>query len=362
MVVLNPIAGRPLDEAPPAEAVPARVVLASEAEGPRWDEYVASRTEACGAHAWRWRTVFEKAFNHETVEKAALRGERVCGVLPLVGFESFLFGRTLWSLPDLIYGGVVADDDIVREALVCEAESIALARRCRSVELRHVAAQFPTLPCRQHKVAMLLDDLSTLSWERLDKKVRNQIRKAQKSDLTVEHGGPELLDAFYAVFSRNMRDLGTPVYSRRFFATVLEVFPERAALHVVRLGSKPVAAGLTFRTRRTVEIPWASSVRDFNHLCPNYLLYWSVLESARANGGHVFDFGRSTPGEGTFKFKEQWGAHPVPLHWEYVLPAGTPIPNTSPTNPKYAAAIALWKRLPLPVANCLGPYVVRGIP
>jgi FemAB-related protein (PEP-CTERM system-associated) len=159
-----------------------------------------------------------------------------------------------------------------------------------------------------------------------------------------------------------MRDLGTPVYSTRLFEEVLATFPDRAALHVVRLNDRPVAAGLTLRHRNTVEVPWASSVRDFNHLCPNHLLYWSAIETALAEGVAVFDFGRSTPGEGTYRFKEQWGARPVPLHWEYRLSDGAALPNLGPGNPKFRLAIEAWKRLPLPIATTLGPHIVRSIP
>src|SRR5579862_1001899 len=114
-----------------------------------------------------------------------------------------------------------------------------------------------------------------------------------------------------------MRDLGTPVYSKRFFTEMLRAFPDRTRVHVVVLEDLPVAGAFTFESRGTMEIPWASSVRDFNALCPNHLLYWSIIENAARKGCLTFDFGRSTPNEGTYRFKEQWGAHPVPLHWEY---------------------------------------------
>jgi FemAB-related protein (PEP-CTERM system-associated) len=158
-----------------------------------------------------------------------------------------------------------------------------------------------------------------------------------------------------------MRDLGTPVYSKGLFEKVVGTFPGRAQLIVVRLRERPVAAGLTYRTGGMVEIPWASSVRDYNPLCPNHLLYWHAIETAAAEGADVFDFGRSTPGEGTFKFKEQWGAEPVPLHWEYWLPDGDVLPDQSPKNPKYRLMIDTWRRLPLWMANAVGPKIVRGI-
>jgi FemAB-related protein (PEP-CTERM system-associated) len=210
---------------------------------------------------------------------------------------------------------------------------------------------------------MMLDLHSAdLMWSALDRKVRNQIRKASKSGLTHHHGCVELIDEFYRVFATNMRDLGTPVYGRRLFEEILSAFPERAHLHVVRLGTETVAAGLTFCTGDRIEVPSASSLREHNALCPNHLLCWNIIERAAGNGCTVLDFGRSTPGHGTFKFKEQWGAAPVPLYWEYQLIDRAEMPNTSPSNPKFHAAIELWKRCPLWIANRVGPVIARSLP
>lgn len=335
--------------------------VAAERDATRWDEYVAGHPDATGYHGWSWRRVFTRAFGHETIYLAAGNTTRIAGILPLVYIESAVFGRSLTSLPFLNYGGVLSDTQNSGEELVEAAAAIAQERRCAHVELRHVGRRFESLACRQHKVTMLLE-IGPGLWERLDRKVRNQIRKAQKSGLTTDVGGPDLLGDFYTVFARNMRDLGTPVYSPRFFDEVMGTFPDRSALQVVRLTNKPVAAALTLRHRNTVEVPWASSVRDFNHLCPNHLLYWSALEAAVNSGATVFDFGRSTPGEGTFKFKEQWGAQPRPLHWEYRLGTGASVPNLGPGNPKFRLAIETWKRLPLSIATTLGPHIVRSIP
>jgi FemAB-related protein (PEP-CTERM system-associated) len=339
----------------------ASVTIASESDARGWDAFVTTHPGATGYHEWAWRHVFHETFSHECIYLLARRGHEIVGILPTVYINSVLFGRTLISLPFLNYGGIVADEDRVAHELVKTATVMAEERRCRHVELRHVGRRFANLPCRQHKVAMHLS-LEQGMWDRFDRKVRNQIRKAQKSQLTVACGGTDLLDEFYLVFARNMRDLGTPVYPRRLFRDVLETFPDRASLRVVRLGNKPVAAGLTYRTDTTVEIPWASSIRDFNHLCPNHLLYWSAIEGALDEGCQVFDFGRSTPNEGTYNFKAQWGARPVALHWEYVLSAGETLPNISPSNQRFSLAINCWKRLPLGMANRLGPAIVRAIP
>ena len=187
------------------------------------------------------------------------------------------------------------------------------------------------------------------------------MRKAEKAGLTTEVGGVEELDAFYSVFARNMRDLGTPVYSRRFFAAILSAFPDTARVFVVRLGSLPIAAAITIQWRDSIEVPWASSLRAHSDKSPNMLLYWTMLKTAIGAGASRFDFGRSTPDEGTFHFKRQWGAVPQPLVWEYAGLDGAP-PDQSPKNPRFRLAIALWQRLPLAVANRIGPIVVRNIP
>ena len=338
-----------------------QVSLATPRDQDEWDAFVNARADAAGYHAWGWRRVFTNAFGHEPVYLIARHGQQVTGVLPLVQIKSLLFGNSLTSLPFLNYGGVIADTANAAETLIAAASEQAQARRCKHVELRHVARQFPALPCKTHKVAMHLPLTATI-WDDLDRKVRNQIRKAEKSGLVVERGGEELLGDFYTVFARNMRDLGTPVYSRRLFQEVLRTFPDRAQLHIVRLENQPIAAGLTYRTASMVQLPWASSIREFNSLCANVLLYWDAIQFAQSTGAGVFDMGRSTPNEGTFKFKAQWGAVPVPLHWEYQLSSAGSLPNVSPANPKFQLAIALWQKLPLGVATRVGPLIVRAIP
>jgi len=340
----------------------ATVTVATEADRAAWDAYVATAHDATGYHEWAWREVFARAFGHDAVYLAARdAGGAVRGVLPIVVIKSLLFGKTMTSLPFVNYGGVLADDDVVANALVDAAGVEARARGAKHVELRHFGRRFPELPCKAHKVTMRLA-LQPGMWDRLDRKVRNQVRKAEKSELTVDRGGAELLGDFYAVFTRNMRDLGTPVYARRFFDEVLRAFPGRARVLVVRLKGAPIAAGITYRTGGLIEVPWASSIREHNNLCPNHLLYWHAIETAVAEGVGVFDFGRSTPDEGTYKFKEQWGAEPVALHWEYWLPSGSAVPDQTPKNPKFRLAIETWKRLPLWLANAMGPKIVRGIP
>jgi FemAB-related protein (PEP-CTERM system-associated) len=340
------------------------VVTAGAADEGAWEAFVLSRPDASSYHRWRWRLVFEHAFGHETGYLMARADGRVTGVLPLVVFRSALFGRFAVSLPFVNYGGVLAEDEVPARALLERAAALAAEDGLAHVELRHQAARFPELPSKHHKVAMRLplDADATRAWEALDRKVRNQVRKAEKSDLSVESGGAGLLDDFYSVFARNMRDLGTPVYDRRFFAEVLRQFPDDSRVFLVRHPSGVVAAGISHRYGDTIEVPWASSLKEYRTLAPNNLLYWHIIQFAIENGARVFDFGRSTPNEGTYKFKEQWGAKPSPVCWEYRLLTRDSLPDQSPRNPKFRAAIALWKRLPLPVTTFLGPRLVRSIP
>jgi FemAB-related protein (PEP-CTERM system-associated) len=337
--------------------------IASALDRKAWDEFVSDQPSATGYHEWAWRTVFEQSFGHRSVYLMAVRSgsDQIQGVLPLTEIKSRLFGQSMTSLPFVNYGGLVADSEQAARALLDAAADIARANGCRHIELRHTRRRFDDLPCRQHKVAMRLP-LAAGMWDRLDRKVRNQIRKAEKSELTVERGGPELASEFYAVFARNMRDLGTPVYARRFFDEVLQAFPERTRLVVVRLKGRAIASGLTYRTGPVIEVPWASSIREYNALCPNHLLYWHAIESALAEHCTVLDFGRSTPNEGTYNFKAQWGAAPVPLYWEYRLMNQGALPDHSPKNPKFRLAIEAWKRCPLWLANAVGPRIVRSIP
>ena len=194
-------------------------------------------------------------------------------------------------------------------------------------------------------------------------KLRSQIRKGEKNNLRVRIGTTALLDDFYTVFARNMRDLGTPVYGRALFRSILDAFPESARIVVVTDDKgKPLAGGFLLGYRDRIEIPWASSLREYNHLQANMWLYWNCLQYACECGYRFFDFGRSTRGESTFKFKEQWGAQPVPHYWHYHLEGGRELPGLNLRNPKFSLAIQVWQRLPLALTRLLGPFIVKHLP
>ena len=337
----------------------------SDAEILAWDSYVLRSPDTTGYHQSGWRRVIQEAFGHRTYYLAAQGQDgSVQGILPLVLLASRGFGRFLISLPFVNYGGLVASSREARRLLEARAIEQAQELNADHIELRHQALMDISWVATERKVSMRLPLPS--SYEQLLKefpsKLRSQVRRAQKEGMTARVGGGECLEEFYAVFSRCMRDLGTPVYAKAFFAKILEVFPKEARICVVSHGATPVAAGFLYGFRSSLEIPWAASDKRFNKLAPNMLLYGTVLEYACQQGFHLFDFGRSSQDSGTYRFKAQWGAQPHQLYWHYWMKDGRPVPQLNPQNPKYALAIRLWQTLPVAVANLLGPHIVKHLP
>jgi FemAB-related protein (PEP-CTERM system-associated) len=268
-------------------------------------------------------------------------------------------------LPYLNTGGVMAEDPAVAAALIDRAVALANELGVRYLELRHEQPlEHPALSARRtEKVHMRLPlpEQASELWNQLNAKVRNQIRKGQKNDLQVVWGGQELLKEFYYVFSRNMRDLGTPVYGRALFERVLYHFPDRAEFCVVRSQGCSAAAALLLHGWGVSEVPSASSLREFNPTCANMLMYWHLLERAIQRGQDLFDFGRSSADSNTYRFKKQWGAEPHPATWQYYVRQGR-IDAVRPDNPRYQRVIRLWQRLPVALTRLIGPPIVRGIP
>ncbi len=331
----------------------------------RWDRYVAEQAKASAYHATTWRHVISRAFGHPSYYYMAM-GEsgEVRGILPLVHLKSPLFGNFLISLPYLNYGGVLADDGEATETLLQAASQKAKALGASHIELRHEAGSSLDWPKKDHKVSMRLelpqrfDDLM----KAFPPKLRSQVRRGEKEGMLWQVGGIELLEDFYRVFALNMRDLGTPVYGKAWFAEILSAFPKEARLCIVSLQGQPLAAGFVLGFRNRLEIPWAASDRDYSKLAPNMMLYGAVLRYACEQGYQCFDFGRSSKDSGTYRFKEQWGAKPVPLEWHYWLEDGGPLPELNPQNPKYALAISIWQRLPVSITRVLGPHLAKHLP
>jgi FemAB-related protein (PEP-CTERM system-associated) len=333
---------------------------------PRLGHYAAARGELWPlSYDPSWAVVLEIGLSHiPYVLTADVRGD-LRGFLALSFVRSALFGRFLVSLPYLNYGGVQADDEEAARRLVDHAVVLADRLDVRYLELRHERPiDHPALVQRaDNKVHMRLSLPATPGrlWDQLPSKVRNQIRKGHKSGLRVEWGGAELLSEFYDVFSANMRDLGTPVYGASLFRSVLRHYPGRAEVCSVRRGDRPVASGLLLHGLGVTEVPSASSLRRFNHLCPNMLLYWSLLERAVQRGQALFDFGRSSPDSPTYRFKKQWGAAPSSASWQYYVRSGHET-DMRPDNPRYQRLISVWQKLPVGLTRLIGPPIVRGIP
>jgi serine/alanine adding enzyme len=336
----------------------------TEKEGQLWQQFVDRHAESGSYHCWGWKQVIENSFGWPTYYLMLSEGEEIEGVLPLVWQKSWLFGNFLTSVPYLNGGGVLARSHEAEEALL--AEAIALARRLGTshLELRHRRDHALGLPAKTNKVAVVrpLDPDTNKMWQSLDHKVRTDIRKAKKSNLTVQFGGAELLDEFYSIFAVNMRDLGTPVYSCIFFREILCAFPETAHICIIRHEGEPAAASFSTAYRHALEAVWSCSLAKYRAMKPNMLLYWEILCFAAKKGYRVFDFGRSSTGSGTHRFKMQWGSQEVPLFWMYWQKNGSTLPELNPQNPKYRLAIWIWQKLPVSLTKLVGPRIVRCLP
>ena len=330
-----------------------------------WETYFAKcPILAVGNHP-RWLSVLEQGLKHVPYGLEAIRDDQTVGLLPLTYVQSRLFGRFLVSLPYLNSAGVMADDEDAATSLIDSAVVLADELDVRYLELRH--EQHREHPALGHemlsKVHMRLElpHSTDVLWKSFKPKVRNQVRKGEKCELRVEWGGVELLDDYYDVFSRNMRDLGTPVYGRSFFETILSQFSTHAELCVVWLSQRPIAAALLVHGNSITEVPSASSLRTFNSTNANMLMYWHLLQRACQRGQQQFDFGRSTEGSNTFRFKKQWGAKPVPAVWQYYVRRGQ-FSDMRRESGAYQRVINIWKHLPVRLTRLIGPTIVRGIP
>jgi len=331
----------------------------------RWDDFVKRSPDATLYHQIGWKDVVERSFGHKGYYWFAEDSAgNIKGILPVIHLKSFFFGSFMVSLPYFNYGGICAEDNAARFELLDAAVVGAKRAGAEHIEFRQQTQLCADLPVKTAKVSMRLDLPASADalFQSFDAKLRSQVRRPTKEGMEARIGGIEELDSFYGVFSENMRDLGTPVYAKSFFNNILLAFPGTSWICTVYKGSVPVASGFLVGFREMLEIPWASSLSGYKRFSPNMLLYWTVLKFACDRSFKTFDFGRSTPDEGTYRFKEQWGAKPVPLYWHYWISKGGTLPELSPKNPKYRLAIAMWKKLPVSVTKIVGPSVVRNLP
>lgn len=332
-----------------------------EAVSEGWDGFVTTTPSATVSHLYGWRRIISEAYGHSPLYLIARRNGETTGILPLFHIKSRLFGNTLCSMPFQDYGGIVAHDEESARALLDRALQLKDELGAGSLELRHrdlVHVGAGTV--RTDKATLILDISSGVEslWKSLSPKVRNQVRKAQKSGLSTRIGGAELLEEFYRPFAVNMRDLGSPVHHRRFFEKLFSVFGDSAGVMLVCEGSKTVGGLIALFLKDTVVVPWASCYRQYFSKCPNNLLYWDAIQNACARSCTMFDFGRSSVGSGTYNFKTQWGAQPIQLNW-LILP-GTHAPAKT-DGAGLQLASSLWKHIPVAWANALGPLVRKHL-
>jgi FemAB-related protein (PEP-CTERM system-associated) len=317
------------------------------------------------AHDFRWLGALSAGLCQEPIVVAARRDEQLVALLPLALVSTPWFGRFLVSLPYVNSASIVPNDSPFRSALLERAVGLADELNVRYLEIR--GEREDTVPAladqNTSKVHMRL--ALPVSTDALmgsfKSKLRSQLKGALKHEFEVRWGGADLVGDFYSVFSRNMRDLGTPVFPRRFFTSIVQQFDGDAEICVLRHQGEVAAGALLVHGREVTEVPSASSLRQLNSTGVNMAMYWHLLSRAIERGQQVFDFGRSTVDSNTYKFKAQWGAEAHPAVWQYYVRRGT-AKAMRPDSGKFGLAIRIWKRLPLWLANALGPAIVRGIP
>ena len=333
--------------------------------GPDCEAFVRSHPDARMCFLPAWSEMAERAFGHRTYYLAARSDQTWHGVLPLIHVRSRFFGNRLVSAALSDYGGPLAADDAARNALVDRAIALAQELGCDAMELRNLRPlPRDDLQSQTDKMTMHLSlpaDPEIL-WRSLKAKVRNQVRKAEKAGLAAVSGGAELLGDLYEAYARRMHQLGTPAYSRRVLECLVETFPENHEVIVVRLDNACVGGGLALRLGGFVEMPFAAMHVEYNSLCPNNLLYWTVLKRSCEAGCKLFDFGRCTVDSNTHRFKKQWGPAPVPLGYQHWAPSGRELSIAGTSNPKYRWRIALWRRSPACLTRLAGPWLSRDLP
>ena len=335
-----------------------------------WDHFVYASPLSVHYHLSGWKQILEKTYRNTAIYLMACQSGEIQGILPLCYVRGLPSTPHLVSLPYLSYAGVCTADAEVANALIQEARVWMQRLGAKYLEVHNIyQVDEKKIPQENHHQLFTNTDKVTMAlplpcnpdvlWKGFKAKVQNQVRKAEKSGLRVEVGGLEFLNSFYEVLAENMRDLGSPVHKVQLFQNLFQVFPNDTRIFMVYKDSQLVGGAIFLTFKDTAEVPWASSKREFLRDCPNNLLYWEILRYACEQGIREFDFGRSTKDSGTYRFKKQWGAIEKPLYWQYYLPKGSQLPDFTHVSLKSRILIGMWKKLPLKVANALGPRI-RG--
>ena len=328
----------------------------------RWDAFVMAAPSATFFHRAGWLRILVDVFHHDSYFLYAERDGVVLGVLPLAHVNSMLFGNSLVSLPFAVYGGVVAADEAAAQALEQEAMKIAERLGVQHLELRHVELRHPDWPLQDLYVTFRKEILPEAEANMLaiPRKQRAMVRKGIKNALRSELD--DGIDRFFALYADNMHRHGTPALPRRYFAALRKEFgADCEVLTVTAPDGRPLSTVLSFYFRGEVLPYYAGDETSARELAGNDFKYWELMRRACERGCTLFDYGRSKQGTGSYAFKKNWGFEPQPLHYEYRLYKRDAIPQNNPANAKYRLLIETWRRLPIGVANWLGPFVVRNL-
>ena len=327
-----------------------------------WDAYVLAHADATFFHRAGWQRIIESVFKHPTFFLLAQRAGHIVGVLPLAQVNSRLFGNSLSSLPFAVYGGVLADDEEAAAALEREAERIASELGVEHLEFRNTQVRHADWPTQDLYVTfrrtIFADEEANML--AIPRKQRAMVRKGIKNELKSEIDNTA--DRFFALYADNVHRHGTPAFPKRYFAALLQEFGADAeVLTVTGPAGQPLSSVLSFYFRDEVLPYYAGDHVDARDLAANDFKYWELMRRACARGLKVFDYGRSKQGTGSYAFKKNWGFEPAPLYYEYRLFKRDAIPQNNPNNPKYKLMIATWQRMPIALANWLGPHIVRNL-
>jgi FemAB-related protein (PEP-CTERM system-associated) len=326
-----------------------------------WDAYVNTHPDATFFHRAGWKHVIEAAFGHRTHFLLAERGGEIVGVLPLAEIRSRLFGHSLGALPFCAYGGILADHDAAWRALDEAAQSLAVRLKVGALEYRNQTAQHAHWPTKDLYVTFkkAIEPDIEANMNAIPRKQRAMVRKGIKAGLVGE------IDAdtrrFFQAYSASVHRLGTPVFSRRFFRLLKETFGDDCELLTITQNGNVIASVMSFYFRDEVLPYYGGGVDAARAVAGNDFMYWELMRRACERGLKVFDFGRSKRGTGSFDFKKNWGFEPTPLYYEYFLVTDTDVPEINPLNPKYRLFIQAWKKMPLAIANVIGPHIVKNL-
>ena len=327
-----------------------------------WDDFVQACPAATFLHRAGWQRILNQVFRHDTYFLYAQTGGRIEGVLPLAHVNSLLFGNALVSLPFAVYGGVAANTEAAGEALEQEAQQIARRLGVDHLELRHMTARHPDWAVQDLYVTFRKEILAEEEANLLaiPRKQRAMVRKGIKNGLRSEFDAG--VDRFFGLYADNMHRHGTPALPKRYFQALRDEFgADCDVLTVTAPDGRALSSVLSFYFRDEVLPYYAGDDESARDLAANDFKYWELMRRACARGLKRFDYGRSKQGTGSYAFKKNWGFEPQPLHYEYRLYKGAAIPQHNPANAKYKLLIETWRRLPIGVANWLGPYVVRNL-